>query len=1450
MSRTTRMGLIGVAIVVLTAAGSLAAEPPKLDAGAQERAARAEQMLAQTRADLTRLERDVTRAREVSPEPPRRMLAQLDLARGRAHAAEVAARGLHWRVARPILAEVKRAIGEADRLETLLRTPLPRPPMPVGLAPAGTGSISGTVTDAATGLPLAGVQVKLKTTTYPYSEFDATTDASGDYVFTALGMGVYRLWTHAAEGYLDEAYSGFPCTDGQCLGSWLRDGNDIGLDEGQFVAGLDFALQPAASISGAVSALAGNPLSGAEVYVHDSVTGAYDRSSSTDSNGVFNSGDMFPGTYFLLVDHPEYLDQLYEGLSCEPTCIPEAGTPIVLAPSLVLTGLNIVLTPGGRITGTVTDSNTGEPVVDYMIDLYDHDRDFVGYWYVSGPGFEIGDLAPGTYFLRLSTYSALFGGYVNEVFDNVHCTPECDIGAGTPIIVAAGATTAGIDFALETWGRIGGVVTAAESGFPLSGNIEVFDSSGLYMLLTSSSESGDWLAGGLRNGTYFAIAAAEDRLGELWNDLPCEPVCDPMSGAPIPAALGVVTDGVDFALGLGGWITGTVTRRTEGTPIQNVEVRVFDQNGAEVTSGTTGPLGHFFATGLPAGIYTAMASLDGYYYPDDFECQLFDDLPCEGVEGTPITVAAGAETGGVDFALRRLGSISGRVTSVATGQDLYGYVKVYDSAGQVVRSTSLSGGRYWFSSLEPGTYFVKTTVYDGFQNELWDDIPCDSSACDVTTGTPVAVGIEQEVTEIDFALILRGSLSGSVTESGSGQAIPYASVSLYNSEGSFVTSSSSDEVGGFVVSNVPAGTYFVKAGSHRHSDEVYDNIPCESSCDVTSGTPVFVQAGQESGRVDFVLDRRGSISGTVTDETTGAGMYANLQLYDASGAYVGYVSASSGNGQYRFEGLASGVYYVMASSYDHTTELYDDIPCLSWCDVTTGTPITVVDGQDTPGIDIALALQEGDGYIKGRVTGPDGQGLASVAVRFYSSAGVLLTGSYTQSLGYYESSSLPAGSYFVDTMSQMHRDELYDNLPCEGGCDVTAGTAVTVSSGAVTENVDFVLEPMGRIQGRVIDQVSGRPIPSAYVLAFGSSGEYVTYALTLVDGSYALWGLTSGTYYVRAERPGYISEVFDDIPCEEPCDETIGQPVSVTIGQATTGIDFALMSRGGIAGRVTDRATGVGVQSATAHLHAATGDVVVSLWATNGYFYFSSQPAGTYYVTASANGYIGQLYAGQECEPSCDVTVGAPVVVRNGVITNDINFSLRKPYFADVPVEYWSRRYIESLYAAGVTAGCSVDPPLYCPAVTVSRAQAAPLLLRSDEGSGYVPPPAVGVFEDVPVESGFAPWIEELALREITAGCSVDPPLYCPEAAVTRAQMAVFLLKTLEGEGYEPPPAVGMFEDVPVEDPFASWIEEIARRGITAGCSAVPPLYCPGAVVARDQVAVFLVKAFNLPPAL
>ena len=141
------------------------------------------------------------------------------------------------------------------------------------------------------------------------------------------------------------------------------------------------------------------------------------------------------------------------------------------------------------------------------------------------------------------------------------------------------------------------------------------------------------------------------------------------------------------------------------------------------------------------------------------------------------------------------------------------------------------------------------------------------------------------------------------------------------------------------------------------------------------------------------------------------------------------------------------------------------------------------------------------------------------------------------------------------------------------------------------------------------------------------------------------------------------------------------------------------------------------------------------------------------------------------------------------------------------------------------------------------RAQMAVFLERGMNGSGYTPPAATGnVFLDVGAGDFAASFIEQLASDGITAGCGNNN--YCPDAEVTRSQMAVFLLRAKYGASYSPPTATGVFSDVDLGYWAVHWIEQLAAEGITAGCGGGN--YCPDAAVTRDQMAVFLVRTFGL----
>ncbi len=117
---------------------------------------------------------------------------------------------------------------------------------------------------------------------------------------------------------------------------------------------------------------------------------------------------------------------------------------------------------------------------------------------------------------------------------------------------------------------------------------------------------------------------------------------------------------------------------------------------------------------------------------------------------------------------------------------------------------------------------------------------------------------------------------------------------------------------------------------------------------------------------------------------------------------------------------------------------------------------------------------------------------------------------------------------------------------------------------------------------------------------------------------------------------------------------------------------------------------------------------------------------------------------------------------------------------------------------------------------------------------------AAPTFTDVPTTYWAYNQIEEFAARGITTGCDVG--LYCPERGVTRAEMAVFLDRTL-GYANPPTPASQRFTDVPPGYWAYAFIDQFAQLGITTGCGGTE--FCPERGVSRAEMAAFLIRAMK-----
>jgi len=255
--------------------------------------------------------------------------------------------------------------------------------------------------------------------------------------------------------------------------------------------------------------------------------------------------------------------------------------------------------------------------------------------------------------------------------------------------------------------------------------------------------------------------------------------------------------------------------------------------------------------------------------------------------------------------------------------------------------------------------------------------------------------------------------------------------------------------------------------------------------------------------------------------------------------------------------------------------------------------------------------------------------------------------------------------------------------------------------------------------------------------------------------------------------------------------------------------------------------------SASFSASGGTGSVDVAVGSGQSWSVVNNHPAFITVLSGGGNGSGTATFAVAPHQGS------AP---RTGTLTvAGVTFTVvQGAQYADVPATHAFHAYIGKLSARGITLGCGGGQ--FCPDANVTREQMAIFVERA---MGVFAPPAPGsqTFADVPATRMSFPFVEDFAQRGITLGCSAAPSLFCPAGAVTREQMAIFVMRAL-GVFDPPMPGVQSFEDVSSSAYAYRFIEAFYARGITAGCAT--GRYCPTSNVTRGQMAVFLVRAFDL----
>jgi hypothetical protein len=555
------------------------------------------------------------------------------------------------------------------------------------------GVIQGTITDARTGAPAAGVVLRLG---FPsvigiWTPIDSipteVTASDGSYRFASVPNRTYKMRIEPEPPLLTKFWPNEPCiSQSSCNGTSAS--GLLSISDG-VTRIADASVGTPGTLSGKVLRDDNQqPIVGALITARwDDGTGFYVDNSLTDANGDYVIAGLPPGPYRVAVDGPdEFVDEVFDNVPCIPSCSHDLGdrTQVMVASDGDRSGVDFGLGAGGVIAGLITEPGGLPPAIGLIVRLRrltsngysDIDSTEVS---TGGGSFALSGLPAGTY--KLGTHvngdqSRGAGTHAHEVFDDLDCASDnCttdEIDAGTPIVLSAGQVIDSIRIEIDPAASLAGCVDDAITGEPLPDVVVVAyrspfqpgplpsprtirhartGSDGCYEITHLHGLPGDpYRLRTLNRAGY---------VDELFLDSACYGgLCDFNHGHTIEVLHDQDIAGLDFSLNHGASISGVVREFAGGPVIENYRLiiqtisgrirsddepyMIFDGDGSFQTYALAddtyyltvevlqGPYRGFYTVGVPSRV---------------------GSTPPHFTEGTPFVISGGNSIAALDIAL-------------------------------------------------------------------------------------------------------------------------------------------------------------------------------------------------------------------------------------------------------------------------------------------------------------------------------------------------------------------------------------------------------------------------------------------------------------------------------------------------------------------------------------------------------------------------------------------------------------------------------------------------------------------------------------------------------------------------------------------------------------------------------------------------------------------------------
>ena len=391
-----------------------------------------------------------------------------------------------------------------------------------------------------------------------------------------------------------------------------------------------------------------------------------------------------------------------------------------------------------------------------------------------------------------------------------------------------------------------------------------------------------------------------------------------------------------------GTVNGTVKDGKTGLPIGSAEVVLYVNSGGFAGYGYayTDQNGAYSVSPGQPGTYYVVASAQSYVtqlYPSGY-CPnggYYFSSDCDVSHAQTVTVTASGSVSNINFAMSMGQKIFGQVRATDNSPIASATVQLLQTNGQGLQGALTdAAGHYSFSTVGSGSYVVEAAA-NGYGSQLFDHVACAGpvqTECNLLLANPVTI-TSHDLIDINFSLPRMSTITGHITDN-EGHPLINVQTSVFDANGTYVASGSTDMYGNYTAGPIGTGTFYILASSDHLFTQVYPGIDCTScGTNVPGATPFTFTAAGQTARADFVMDDLPTLTGRITDASSGlpvsgVQVLVNSQPPAISG-YSNYSAITDASGYYAIPNIPIGSYFVWAQSSDHVDQVYSGVTCES-----------------------------------------------------------------------------------------------------------------------------------------------------------------------------------------------------------------------------------------------------------------------------------------------------------------------------------------------------------------------------------------------------------------------------------------------------------------------------------------------------------------------------------------